>query len=307
MAAFPGFPDNVDGELNDLGSSLIVARMPTQIPTGTRAENLAYTGPAGTVTYDTDELTVRFHDGVNAGGKFFSSKTFGCKAIRSADKAAITTGVKWDPDGVIWQNKFNGLSFWLGADFVFVDADVTVASDSIAETGHGMITGDGPFDMVTSGTLPAGLAVSTEYWCIRVDDNNFKVALSYALATAGTAVDITSAGSGGNHTVARETRLVVPHGIIGVRIDCGMGWDNDLDNRTLQVFKNGTAEVTGGPMMVLSEMNKGTGNSNVRAQEQGSFTDLTTDGDFYQMQVGSVNSLSLLSKHTHFGITSLSH
>lgn len=54
--------------------------------------------------------------------------------------------------------------------------------------------------LTTSGTLPAGLSLATNYWVIAVTDLTFKLATSYANAVAGTAIDITDAGTG-THTV----------------------------------------------------------------------------------------------------------
>lgn len=54
--------------------------------------------------------------------------------------------------------------------------------------------------LTTSGTLPAGLATATDYYTIRLSNTTLKLATSYANAIAGTAIDITSTGSG-THTV----------------------------------------------------------------------------------------------------------
>jgi hypothetical protein len=54
----------------------------------------------------------------------------------------------------------------------------------------------------TTTTLPAGLALATNYYVIKVTDETFKLATSYANAIAGTAIDITSAGTG-THTMSR--------------------------------------------------------------------------------------------------------
>jgi hypothetical protein len=54
----------------------------------------------------------------------------------------------------------------------------------------------------STGTLPGGLSPSTNYYFIRISDTTFKLATSYANAIAGTAIDITSAGSG-THTLTR--------------------------------------------------------------------------------------------------------
>lgn len=50
--------------------------------------------------------------------------------------------------------------------------------------------------LTTSGTLPAGLATATDYYVIKVTDTTCKFATSYANAVAGTAIDITDAGTG---------------------------------------------------------------------------------------------------------------
>jgi hypothetical protein len=52
----------------------------------------------------------------------------------------------------------------------------------------------------TTTTLPAGLSLATDYYIIKITDTTFKVASSYANAVAGTAIDITSAGTG-THTI----------------------------------------------------------------------------------------------------------
>ena len=56
--------------------------------------------------------------------------------------------------------------------------------------------------LTTTTTLPAGLALATDYYVINVTDSTFKLATSYANAIAGTAIDITSAGTG-THTMSR--------------------------------------------------------------------------------------------------------
>lgn len=87
--------------------------------------------------------------------------------------------------------------------FIFVDGDVTVVGDNIAEVGHGLVTGERVI-LTTTGVLPAGLALATSYYAIVVDADNFKLAASDVLAIAGTAVDITAAAGGGNHTVTSQ-------------------------------------------------------------------------------------------------------
>lgn len=52
----------------------------------------------------------------------------------------------------------------------------------------------------TTTTLPAGLSAATNYYVIKVSDLTCKLATSYTNAVAGTAIDITSAGTG-THTI----------------------------------------------------------------------------------------------------------
>ncbi|MEO9187540.1 MAG: hypothetical protein ABI467_28855, partial [Kofleriaceae bacterium] len=74
---------------------------------------------------------------------------------------------------------------------------VTPASDIITSVGHGLLTGDGPIAIYTAaGTYPGGLAAATDYWAIRIDSDDVKLATSAANAAAGTTIDITTAGSG---------------------------------------------------------------------------------------------------------------
>lgn len=52
----------------------------------------------------------------------------------------------------------------------------------------------------TTTTLPAPLATATDYYLIKVTDGTYKLATSYANAIAGTAINITDAGTG-THTL----------------------------------------------------------------------------------------------------------
>jgi hypothetical protein len=54
--------------------------------------------------------------------------------------------------------------------------------------------------LTTTTTLPAGLSLATDYYVIKVSDTRCKFATSYANAVAGTAVDITTTGTG-THTI----------------------------------------------------------------------------------------------------------
>lgn len=151
--------------------------------------------------------------------------------------------VRWDAE--VYQRQHNGLKFHLGDDFTFATTDVDTSGDDITETGHGFATGDGPFQFATTTTLPAGLSLSTDYWAIRVDADQFQVATSLANALALTQVDITSQGTG-THTCERDTRLVVPDGVTMVRLDANVRWEIGANgSRKIEMQKN-DADFAGG-------------------------------------------------------------
>ena len=77
------------------------------------------------------------------------------------------------------------------------DGSITAAtSDIITLVDHGYVQGEGPVQFETTGTLPAGLTASTDYFIIKIDSDTFKVATSLASATIGITVDITDTGTG---------------------------------------------------------------------------------------------------------------
>ena len=65
--------------------------------------------------------------------------------------------------------------------------------DRIAATAHGLVGGNRVL-FATTGTLPGGLSVTTNYLVTNVTANDFQVAVE------GTVVDLTDAGAG-THTV----------------------------------------------------------------------------------------------------------
>lgn len=76
------------------------------------------------------------------------------------------------------------------------------AGTDVCTTPSGIVPfTDTAVTLTTTGTLPAGLATSTIYFIIKVSANTFKLATTIANAEAGTAINITDAGTG-THTVA---------------------------------------------------------------------------------------------------------
>lgn len=76
-------------------------------------------------------------------------------------------------------------------------------NDICTAANHGYSTGD-RIRVSSNTTLPAGISAATTYFVIRVDANSFKIATTDALATAGTARDITDTGTGVHSVVGFE-------------------------------------------------------------------------------------------------------
>ena len=73
--------------------------------------------------------------------------------------------------------------------------NINVTNDTILISNHGFVTGQ---EIRVTGSVPTGLTANQNYFVIKVDNNNIKVASSYANATSATPVpiDITVTGSG---------------------------------------------------------------------------------------------------------------
>jgi len=73
----------------------------------------------------------------------------------------------------------------------------TAATTNICTaSSHGYATGDGPFYLTTTDTLPAGLSLNTLYWFIRLGGDTFSFAKTKRDANFGNAIDITDTGTG---------------------------------------------------------------------------------------------------------------
>jgi len=90
----------------------------------------------------------------------------------------------------------------------FVEADISVANNTITEANHGLTTGQ-TIVFTTTGTLPAELTPGTTYYVIVASSSTYKVATTLALAIAGTAIDLTDDGDAGTHTATFQTYVPV--------------------------------------------------------------------------------------------------
>ena len=98
-----------------------------------------------------------------------------------------------------------GANWYLREDYTrnvpktFATTGVNTTSETITITGHGFSNCHRVVFSSTT-TVPGGLTAGTVYFVIRVDVDNIKVATSYANAYAGTAINLTSQGTG-THTI----------------------------------------------------------------------------------------------------------
>jgi hypothetical protein len=115
---------------------------------------------------------------------------------------------------------------WLGRIVATTHTGVTAtaSNDRLTKTAHGLSTGDTCF-LLDLGTGGAGLATLTQYWAIRVDADNFKVATSPDNALAGTAVDITSDSTG--------AKVLVPAPWVPISVAAKGPWMGPIYQRTI--------------------------------------------------------------------------
>lgn len=166
--------------------------------------------------------------------------------IDSTISNSTPTLLPWDT--LIYDTKFQPNDtgppqrFWLGVDADFVDGDVNVGNDTITETAHGFVTGEGPVRLTTTGVLPTGLATATDYWVIVVDVDTLKFASSRANALSDTSIDITAASGGGTHTIDSAAHFVIPEGVTKVRMNSSIQWEIDATGiRDIGVRKEGAS------------------------------------------------------------------
>ncbi len=103
-----------------------------------------------------------------------------------------------------------------------VASKVNPVLDTISITAHGLPTGL-KLQASSTGTLPAGITTSTDYFVIVVDANTIQLASSLALAKAGTAIDLTDYGT--NASTGTLTPTAVAGGSVGlIKSNDGVTW-----------------------------------------------------------------------------------
>lgn len=127
-----------------------------------------------------------------------------------------------DTKHVVNASAFSAAATTMPAIFMLVDVLAHIPITTVTTTGNQTVTNSVTFTadnttevithtgydiptfsrvrLTTTGTLPAGTSLATDYWTIRQSATTSKLAASLANAVAGTAVDMTTNGTG-THTV----------------------------------------------------------------------------------------------------------
>lgn len=93
----------------------------------------------------------------------------------------------------------------VAANTTFTDANVVAATDIVTVASHGYVSGTG-VELTTTGTLPAGLTLTTLYFLNALTGSTLTFHTNVADALAGTnPVNITAAAGGGTHTINNHT------------------------------------------------------------------------------------------------------
>ena len=87
----------------------------------------------------------------------------------------------------------------------FASTDVNVGTDEITVPTNTSLQTGAKLQLTTTGALPTGLSLATDYYVIRVSAAVIKLATTLANAIAGTAINITAQGSGTNTATVSYT------------------------------------------------------------------------------------------------------
>lgn len=119
---------------------------------------------------------------------------------------------------------------------------------------QGLTFAVGAVVLSSSGTLPAGLSLNTIYYLIFVSTTTFKLATTQANALAGTAIDITDAGTG-THTITPIPIGTIKHitkdyktGFIFAQDSNGRIWNSVSATATLYLLNNSAIDTGNAPL-----------------------------------------------------------
>ena len=157
----------------------------------------------------------------------------------------------------------------LSVQFVYADATpsadtfTAAVTDICTASAHGMVTGL-KVQLTTTDTLPAGLALLTDYFVIKLDANTFSLASSLNNALAGTAVNITDTGTG-THTITAEAVSTATAALqisndgstwddVGTPTDISSGGDVLIQDEVNYVYARLKLAIATGQFSVVSTM-----------------------------------------------------
>ncbi len=215
-------------------------------PQGGGLLNLRYANPSWEFEVTIKNKTSSVIEVNNNSGSSFNTKHFPAtlqKPTKDYDFEALVRQLT-DPSTAIIKGGIRTVYFG--------SADVTAADDDIQVPLHGFATGDGVnLYQVPSATAPGGLTTGTEYFVIKVDDNNVKLATTLSNAQGGTAVVIADAGTDSSTVkspsgAAAECVLTTGADSLIFSSDHGLStanrisFDGDIATATVTVFEGTT-------------------------------------------------------------------
>jgi len=77
-----------------------------------------------------------------------------------------------------------------------ITVTIDVPGNRFTAVAHGMLTGDGPVRLNSTGTAPTPFATGKDYWIIKLDADHFRLADTFLHAMASTPLVLTGAGTG---------------------------------------------------------------------------------------------------------------
>lgn len=136
---------------------------------------------AGALTQSGSAWTFTFKGGVTTDANFEAA-------------VAATTGA----DALVVKTPGTGANVLQTTVDEFSATALAGAADAyLVHVSHGLLTGDGPFQLTdVGGTLPPELSTGVDYWAVKVTADHFGVATSLQNALAGVVVEFSTTGSG---------------------------------------------------------------------------------------------------------------
>lgn len=233
IAYYNNYADLVaDGNDADSPEALAASKLfaqsphPTQVALirGTRKPTQQYTVECSSVVDLEDYIIKAKGEGVTATSATYTS-------VASSNLSSIHTGLITALNAVVGKNFTAAPAALVYADKVFTAAN---ASEIFTAVAHGLLTGDGPFNVSNSGgALPTGLAAVTDYWVIKIDADTFYLATSLANANAGTHLSISTDGTG-VQTISDLAGTKRPSSAFTVTADAAGDWFSlEMSDRSL--------------------------------------------------------------------------